>query len=46
MKAAIPFKTEKSAEKVEVEDERHIQIIMELVRQVDEDRAFIKDNMF
>ena len=33
----------KSAEKVEIEDERHIELNMELVRQVDEAGALIKE---
>ena len=33
----------KAAEKLEFEDERHIEIIMELVWKVDKDRSLIKD---
>ena len=36
-------KLRKSAEKVEFEDERHIELRMVLVRQVDEDKSLIKD---
>ena len=43
MKSAIPFKNWQSAEKIEFEDERHIDLRMELVRQVDKVRSLIKD---
>ena len=42
-KATIQFKNWKSAERVEFEDERHIDLRMELVRQVDKVGKLIKD---
>ena len=47
MKSAIPIKTEKASEKLEFEDKRQIELIMELVRKFDEDGELVngKDNL-